>query len=269
MLFDLLRGIVLGGVQGVTEFFPVSSSGHLILVPAILGWPDQGIAFDVVLHIGTLLALLWTFQNDLFDLVQRATSGDVKARRFISQIVVASFPGLIMGAIFGGLIESMLRGPIPVAIDLAFWALVLLAADRFAAKRKDALHQVQEVSWRQAITVGLSQAVALLPGTSRSGITMTAGLLSGMDRATAVTFSFYLSIPTIAAAGAYGILKIFRDPSVLGAGGILPLVVGFFAALASGIWAIRFLRSFVAKHPLDVFVWYRLALAVVVLLFVR
>jgi undecaprenyl-diphosphatase len=268
-MIDIFRGVVLGLVQGLTEFFPVSSSGHLILVPSLLGWPDQGLAFDTVLHLGTLAALLWAFRKDLHALLLRITEGDKASRQFGLRLLVAALPGLLVGALFGDLIETYLRGPVPVAFDLAFWALVLLAADRFAAKKGDALKNAQRASWRQALSVGISQAIALFPGTSRSGITMTAGLLSGMDRATAVTFSFYLSIPTIAAAGSYGILKIIREPSVLGAGGFPPLVAGFFAAIVSGVWAIRFLRSYVSTHSFNAFIWYRLALAAIVLLVVR
>ena len=269
-MIDIFRGVVLGLVQGLTEFFPVSSSGHLILVPSLLGWPDQGIAFDTVLHLGTLFALLWAFRSDL-QLLYRGmfVERDRASRQFGLRLLIASFPGLLVGALFGDLIEAHLRGPNLVAFDLAFWALILLAADRFMAKKADALKNAQRASWRQALSIGISQAIAFFPGTSRSGITMTAGLLSGMDRTAAVTFSFYLSIPTIAAAGSYGILKIIREPSLLGASGFPPLVAGFFAALVSGVWAIRFLRSYVSTHSFNAFIWYRLALAAIVLFVVR
>lgn len=267
---DILQGIVLGIVQGLTEFFPVSSSGHLILVPHLFGWKDQGLAFDTVLHLGTLIALFWAFRKDLSDLWRRAVvrrEGD--AQEFVIKVVVAALPGLIVGALLGDMIESTLRGPVLVAVDLAFWGLVLLAADRWSAKRRSAVRDPRHVSWIQTIVVGFSQVLALMPGTSRSGITMTGGLLSGLDRSAAVAFSFYVSIPTIAAAGAYGMLKIIRDPGLLGSGGVLPLMAGFLAAAISGAWAIRFLRSYVAKHSLAIFVWYRLALAAVVLFVVR
>lgn len=268
---DLIHGLVLGIVQGLTEFFPVSSSGHLILVPHLLGWEDQGLAFDTVLHLGTLCALLWAYRVELMDIVRRALSGkDVKERRMlIIRILAAAIPGLAVGALFESQIETSFRGPGLVAFDLAFWGIILFIADRMASRRARSTSDVNHMSWTQVLAVGFSQIIALLPGSSRSGVTMTAGLATGLDRKTAVDFSFLLSIPTIAAAGAYGMLKIVRDPSVLGTGGALPLAVGFFAAALSGAWAIRFLRAYVAKHPLTVFVWYRLALAAVVLLVVR
>lgn len=268
---DLFHGLVLGIIQGLTEFFPVSSSAHLILFPRLFGWADQGLAFDTVLHWGTLLALIWAFRVELIDLCRRAIlRREPDAIQFVIKVCAAALPGLIVGGLYGDKLEEMFRGPIPVAIDLVFWAIVLLIVDRWAAKNHSSTKNAQRASWTQALAVGVSQIIALMPGSSRSGSTMTGGMLFGLDRSAAVNFSFYVSIPTIAAAGAYGMLKIVRDPSVLSAGGgIGSLAAGFIAAAVVGAWAIRFLRSYVAKHPLDVFVWYRIALAVVVLLVVR
>lgn len=265
---DLLQGAVLGLIQGVTEFFPVSSSGHLILVPWLFGWRDRGLAFDTVLHLGTLVAVLWAFRQDLSRLVRGAfVLNDAAAKRLFFQIVVASIPGIVLGGLFGEAIEGTLRGPLPVAVDLAFWGLVLFAADRASTGKKDAVRTVDRMSWRQTLTVGFAQALALLPGTSRSGITMTGGLLSGLDRSTAVRFSFLVSIPTIAAAGGYGLLKLLRGDATasLGPG----LLAGFLVAAVSGAWAIRFLRSYVAKHSFNAFVLYRLALALLVVAVLR
>jgi undecaprenyl-diphosphatase len=270
-MIGIFQGLFLGFIQGLTEFFPVSSSGHLILFPRLLGWEDQGLAFDTVLHLGTLVALLVAYRTELIDLVRRAIDGkDAASRRqLMMRVLVAAIPGLAIGALFESAIETVLRGPYLVAFDLVFWGVILLIADRVAAKRKNSVTDIYHLSWGQVLLVGFSQAIALFPGTSRSGITMTAGLFGGLDRKTAVDFSFLLSIPTIAAAGGYGMLKIVRDPSVLGDGGIAPLFVGFLAAAIFGSWAIRFLRSYVSKHSLDIFVWYRFALAAVVLLVVR
>ncbi|OGL72971.1 undecaprenyl-diphosphatase UppP [Candidatus Uhrbacteria bacterium RIFCSPHIGHO2_12_FULL_60_25] len=265
---DLLQGIVLGLLQGVTEFFPVSSSGHLILVPWLFGWRDQGLAFDTVLHLGTLVAVLWAFRKDVTRIVRGAfVQNDAAAKRLFLQIIAASIPGIVLGGLFGSAIESALRGPLPVAIDLAFWGIVLFAADRSSAGKKDAVRAVDRLNWRQTLTVGLAQAIALLPGTSRSGITMTGGLLSGLDRGTAVQFSFLVSIPTIAAAGGYGLLKLLRGDATASVGP--GLLAGFLVAAVSGAWAIRFLRSYVSKHSFNAFVIYRLALALVVVAALR
>jgi undecaprenyl-diphosphatase len=266
-MLDVLQGAVLGLIQGLTEFFPVSSSGHLILLPELFGWKDQGIAFDTIMHLGTLVALLWVLRKEVTGIVQGAFLKNSKAdKRLVLQVIVASITGIVIGGLLGNAIESTFRGPNPVALDLALWGIVLFAADRYAAKRKDLIHETAHVTWNQTLMIGFSQIAALLPGTSRSGVTMTAGLLTGLDRETAVKFSFLVSIPTIAAAGAYGVLKLLK-------GGVdapgSELLVGFIVAVLAGAWAIRFLRSYVSKHNFDVFVIYRIALALVVVAILR
>jgi undecaprenyl-diphosphatase len=266
-MIEILRGALLGLIQGLTEFFPVSSSGHLILVPVLFGWKDQGVAFDTIMHLGTLTALLWVLRREVGDILRGAfVRKDAKSRTLFLQVVVASVPGVLVGGLFERTIESTLRGPYPVALDLALWGVVLFAADRYAAKRKDAVRDTSRVSWNQALIIGFSQIAALLPGTSRSGVTITSGLLCGLDRETAVKFSFLVSIPTIAAAGGYGVLKLLK-------GGIdapgTELFTGFVVAFLAGAWAIRFLRSYVSRHTFDVFVVYRLALALFVVAMLR
>lgn len=265
---DLLHVLLLGAIQGVTEFFPVSSSGHLILTPVLFGWEDQGLAFDTILHLGTLVAVLWAFRGDLADVGTRAlVKKEPAARRLTLQVIVAAIPALAVGALVEPLVEGVLRGPILVAADLAFWGVVLFFADRYAASHAHAMSKTTQITWTQTLVIGCSQVFALLPGTSRSGITMTGGLFAGLDRKTTVDFSFLVSIPTIAAAGGYGILKMIR--SGMPSDGMLPLALGFLAAAVTGAWAIRFLRSYVSKNTFTPFVWYRLALAALVLVLVR
>ena len=256
MGFEILRGFVLGAVQGLTEFFPVSSSGHLILVPVLLHWPDQGLAFDTVLHLGTLIALFSFFWKDIISLIKR------RAWPFLFKVLVATLPAAIIGFLLNDYIEQNLRMSWLVAADTAVWALVLFAADRYSSKQKSSLEDFEKVSWKQAMAVGLAQPLALAPGTSRSGITITAGLFSGLSRQAAARFSFFLSIPITAAAGLSGLLKVVKHGA--GPDGIIALVVGFLSALCFGIFAIRFLISYVAKRHYDGFVAYRLALALVV-----
>ncbi len=265
---DLIHALVLGAIQGITEFFPVSSSGHLVLTPVLFGWDDQGLAFDTILHVGTLVAVLWAFRKDLTDLFHRAVvKQEQSAQRLGFQVVAAAIPALAIGALIEPLIEGALRLPALVAANMAFWGIVLFIADRVSAARKRKTDDPKRITWLQAVIIGCAQAIAVLPGTSRSGITMTAGLFSGLDRKTAVDFSFLVSIPTIAAAGGYGMLKLIRNG--MPADELLPLGLGFFAAAITGAWAIRFLRSYVAKHSFTVFVWYRLILAAIILLVVR
>jgi len=256
MLFDIFRGLVLGAVQGLAEFFPISSSGHLILVPSLFGWPDQGLAFDTVLHLGTLAALLWYFRSDIVDLFRR------KAWTFLLKVGVATLPALVIAFIANDWIELYVRQSWIVAFNLIFFGFILFGADRWSESQSGRKNEYESVSWRQAIAVGMAQPLALFPGTSRSGITITAGLLSGLTRQAAAKFSFFLSIPVTAAAGLHGLFNVAGSVERVA---WTALVVGFFSALAFGLLAIRFLVSYVAKHRYDGFVIYRLILALVVL----
>lgn len=264
---ELIHGLVLGMIQGMTEFFPVSSSGHLVFTPYLFGWEDQGIVFDTVVHGGTLCALLWVFWGDLSRGVRGAlVKRDAASMLFFVRLGVAALPALIAGGLLGGFIEMTLRSPLVVAAGLAGWGIVLYAADRWCATHTPAVTDPRKVYWGRALLVGCAQAIAIIPGTSRSGITMTAGLFLGMDRKTAVDFSFFLSIPTVAAAFAYGLFRMMQQGA--GAENIGMLAVGFIAAALTGFAAIRFLRSYVATHSFRLFVWYRLALAALIVFLV-
>jgi undecaprenyl-diphosphatase len=267
MIDSIIRGIVLGLVQGATEFLPVSSTGHLILVPRLFGWSDPGIAFDALIHIGTLVALVWMTWPFIHSLLRDAIfRGSRPARILCAQIAVACIPALAIAAVFGDAIESTFRSAGVIAFSLAFWGIVLWIADRFASRSATKTARIEDIGWTRSAAIGAAQAIALVPGVSRSGITMTAGLASRMDRSTAVQFSFLLSIPTIAAAGAKGIL----DTASHGLGGVSVsmLVSGFAAACLSGMLVIRFLNTYVAKHRFTPFVVYRLALALAVIILV-
>jgi undecaprenyl-diphosphatase len=268
MWFDILRGLVLGAVQGLTEFFPVSSSGHLILVPILLHWPDQGLAFDAFLNFGTITALLWFFRKDLWQLCVRLCSKNAEERRkawvFASKIIVATIPGAVLGFLFKDIVAQYARHAWVVAADTAVWALVLLWADHASRKRTDSLADFEQVTWKQALTVGCAQAIAIAPGTSRSGITITAGLFTGLSREAAARFSFFLSIPINTAAALLGLVSVWKHGT--GTETWPGLIVGYVAALVFGLFAIRFLLTYVAKKHYDWFVAYRLFLALVVVL---
>lgn len=263
-----LQSIILGIVQGITEFFPISSSGHLILVPALFGWRDQGLAFDVMLHGGTLVALLWVFRADVLRLFRGAfVRSDATDHREAWMVLAAAVPGLAFGFFFGDAVEMALRAPMWVAFGLAFWGIILWIADVYAEKRKISTRSVQAMTWTQAMIVGFSQMIAFFPGTSRSGITATSGLFFGLDRKTAVRFSFLVSIPTVGAGAAYGMLKLLKTG--IGAESVLTLCIGFVSAALAGIWAIRFLRSYVETHSFKPFAIYRIILAAVIVLLLR
>jgi undecaprenyl-diphosphatase len=253
------QALVLGIVQGLTEFLPVSSSGHLILTPHVLGWPDQGLAFDAAVHLGTIGALFAYFREEIRALVVGTLS-----RRLILLIVVATVPAGLAGLLFESLITTHLRAPGVVAGSLAVWALVMAAADRRPAPPPSGAGDPLEcVRWRQALTVGTAQALALIPGTSRSGITITFGLLSGLDRATAARFSFLLGIPVTSAAGSLKMLDLLWAGLPADEAG--PLALALLAAFASGWFAVSFLVSYLRRRSLTPFVVYRLLLALTIL----
>jgi len=253
-----LQGVVLGLVQGLTEFLPVSSSGHLILVPRVFGWPDQGLAVDAALHLGTLAALLAYFRREL-----RALATGALSRRLALIVVVATVPGGLAGVLFGALIEAHLRSPLLLALSTAAWALVMWVADRRAARAPAGPRDpLERLTWPQGLAVGCAQALALIPGTSRSGITITTGLFGGLDRATAARFSFLLGIPITAGAGGLEFLRLLRAGLPAGAGG--PLAAALLASFLSGWLAVWFLVGYLRTRSLAPFVVYRLLLAAVI-----
>ena len=268
----IVQAVVLGIVQGLMEFLPVSSSGHLILVPTLFGWTDQGLSYDTVLHLGTLLAVLWFFRQSLIQLVKELFSKQSAkaeaARTLLIQLVVCALPALVLGYVLNDWIEDVSRKPWLVAIDLAFWGLVLWRADYISKDRgagpEESPTTLPQIRWSQALVIAIAQPIALLPGSSRSGITMTAGLFMGLSRSAAARFSFLLSIPVTAAAGGYGLLKWITQGTDTATPSSM-LVIGFFAALLSGVFAIRFLLSYVSHRRFTPFIVYRLVLAVAVL----
>ena len=253
-----LQGVVLGVVQGLTEFLPVSSSGHLILVPHIFGWPDQGLAFDAVMHLGTLGALLAYFRRELAAML----SGEL-SRRLALVLVAATVPGALAGVLFGKLIETELRSTLVIATSTAVWAVVMWLADRRAAEpSRSPGDPLARVGWGQGLAIGCAQALALIPGTSRSGITITTALFGGLDRATAARFSFLLGIPITAGAGGLKLLHLMKGG--LPAGDVGPLLAALAAAFASGWFAVWFLVGYLRTRSLTPFVIYRLLLALAI-----
>ena len=269
---DLISAALLGVVQGLTEFLPVSSSGHLIVVPYLLGWSDpflNSLEFSVMLHMGTLVALLVYFRHDWVRLVPAGLAAirdrslqDDEDRRLAWLLVAATIPAAIVGFLLNDVIEQSFRSVGLVAVTLVIGGLILLIADRFGAKSRS----IDDVTFPIAVGIGVAQALALIPGISRSGISISAARMVGMDRESAARFAFLMATPITAGAGVFEIRKLLA-----GEGGvsieIVPLVVGLVAALISGLAAIQFMLSFLRRQSLDVFVWYRFALAAVVLVF--
>jgi undecaprenyl-diphosphatase len=257
------QAVVLGLVQGLTEFLPISSSGHLILVPRVFGWPDQGLAVDAALHLGTLAALVAYFRGELIGLLAGTVS-----RRLGVLVVLATIPAGVAALLFGPLIERTLRWPMLIAFTTAFWGVIMLLADRRTSPAPRAQEvagpddPLERVGWRQGLAVGFAQALALIPGTSRSGITITTGLLAGLDRATAARYSFLLGIPITAAAGLKKAAELANGGLAASQGG--PLLVAIAVSFVSGWFAVWFLVNYLKRRSLTPFVVYRLALAALI-----
>jgi undecaprenyl-diphosphatase len=271
-MVDLIRAAVLGLVQGLTEFLPVSSSGHLILMRDVFGWQMLGNEhlnkmFDVVLHTGTFLALVMYFHRDIVRLARAFAAslrygirGDAE-RRLAWAIALGTIPAAIFGLAAQHLIETKLGTPMLVAAELMIFALILWWAE-VAGRKQRALG---DAGVRDGVWVGLAQALALAPGVSRSGITMTAGLARGMKKETAARFSFLLSIPVVGGTAAYSILSLIKHPGALPPGSMGMFVVGLLAAAFSGYFVIGYLLRYLQTRSLAPFVVYRLALGAVLL----
>jgi undecaprenyl-diphosphatase len=255
----ITQSIILGLIQGLTEFLPVSSSGHLILVPKLFGWADQGLAFDATIHLATLAAVIVALWADIKTIVAGVFKKDTNGR-LGWLILAATIPVLIVGFFAGDWLEATFRSPLAVAVSLALWGAVLWIAD--ALVKKTAEGELSKLGWKRSLAVGLSQMIALIPGTSRSGITITAGLFSGLRREAAARFSFLLGIPSIAAAGFFSLSKIISDGAVAN---WPSLVLAFAAAFVSGLLAIKFLLRVMKAASYKWFVIYRIILALIIL----
>jgi undecaprenyl-diphosphatase len=264
---DLFQAIVLGIVQGLTEFLPISSSGHLRIVPAFAGWDDPGAAFTAVIQLGTMAAVVLYFRNDLVriaaawlaSLRDRSRRPELDAR-LGWYLIVGTVPIVIFGVAFSHQIENGARDLYLIGTTLILLGLLLLAAEKVSRRERD----LTSITRRDAIVIGFAQALALIPGVSRSGATITAGLFLGMDRVAAARFSFLLSIPAVVLSGAYELRDVV-DGSAEGAAGIGPTAVATLLAFISGYLSIAFLLKFLTTHTTGVFVAYRIALGAAVL----
>jgi len=264
---NLVNAIFLGLLQGATEFLPISSSGHLALFEYFLGIEEAGLVFDVALHLGTLLGVLIYFRRDfilmLAAVVKQGRIEDDEARQYrwlALYICIGTVPAVAAGYLLKDAAESVFRTPVFIAGTLAGAGLLLLLADKLGKLQRS----MKNIGLADAVLIGLFQALALMPGVSRSGITMTAGLMRGFNRMAAARFSFLLSVPVILGAGVYNLPAIIRQGSEPGQLGFY--LAGFWAAAVSGYLVIAFLLRFVQSHSFAVFAYYRFVLAGLVLL---
>lgn len=259
----IIQALVLGLVQGLAEMLPISSSAHLVLFPWFFHFPDPGLAFDVALHLGTLVAILGYFWRDWLALLNafiqilKTRKIETFEQKLIGFLIVASVPGAIFGYLLEGQAQTIFRSPLLIAFALALLGAVLLYADKFDKGEK----KIKDMNTKNSLAIGLSQALAIVPGVSRSGVTMTTGLLLGYAKEDAAKFSFLMSAPIIAGAG---LLK-FKD---LGASDIASttFVVAFVTSVLASLFAIGFLLRYVKKHGFKLFAYYRFALAAIIII---
>jgi undecaprenyl-diphosphatase len=255
-MLSIFQAIVLGAVQGLTEFLPVSSSAHLIIVPWLFRWEDPGLAFDVALHLGTLLALLAYYWREWLEMGLSLAGGKGRSieRRLLLLLIVASVPGAIIGVLLEKQAETIFRSPLLIATTMAILGLLLWLADWIGSKKR----KMQDLTVLDALVIGLSQALAIIPGVSRSGATITTARILGIDRADSANFSFLMATPIIAGAGMLEARKLLHT------GLAAQLGWGFTASAIFGVLAIAGLLSFVRNNTYRPFAIYRIALAVLV-----
>lgn len=260
----IIQAIFLGIVQGLTEFIPVSSSGHLLLIQKAMGLAENGFTFDVALHIGTLMALFLYFYKDLIGML-RAVFIKSDKTKLAWLLIAATIPAAVIGYLFESAAESSFRSATLVSINLAVFGLIMLVAERYSARYKKP-SDLTNISRAQALTMGVAQAAAIVPGISRSGSTITAGLFMGLDRVSATRFSFLLGIPITLGA----ILKVLVKHSAITqiSDNSTLFLVGVVTAFVTGLFAIKFMLNYLSKHSLAIFAYYRFALATVVLLLI-
>jgi len=261
---DLIVAVILGLVEGLTEFLPVSSTGHLIVAGSLLNFTgERAKLFEIVIQAGAIVAVCWEYRARLFA-VARGLPRERAAQRFVLNLVIAFLPAALLGLAFAGAIKARLFAPVPVAAAFIAGALVILWAERRQRARPDRvrIRSVDELSWTDALKIGCAQAFALIPGTSRSGATIIGGMLFGLSRQAATEFSFFLAIPTLFAATGYDLVK---NRHLLSTGDLSMIAVGFAVAFVSAFFTIRALLRYVAHHDFVPFAWYRIAFGLVIL----
>ena len=268
-LILLGKALILGIVEGLTEFLPISSTGHLILVGDLLDFNDErGKAFEVIIQFGAILAVCWEFRNKLWKVGSTIQTSAI-SRRFVLNLLIASIPAMGLAFVFGKYIKAVLFAPIPVATAFIVGALVIFWAEHRQKKvmsAKGRIQSVDDLTPLDALKVGLAQCAALIPGTSRSGATIIGGMLFGLPRAVATEFSFFLAIPVIGGATAYELLKLWKSPVSLSGDFTWAIVVGFISAFISAFICVRWLIQYVAGHNFIPFAWYRIIFGLLVLI---
>ena len=255
------KAAVLGIVEGLTEFLPVSSTGHLILAGDLLGFNgEKAKVFELVIQTGAMLAIVWEFRMRFWRMLA-GLAVDRAAQRFALNLIVAFLPAALLGLAFGKVIKAQLFHAVPVALAFVVGGFIILWVER--RPRRAVVESVDDMTWRDALNVGIAQAFALIPGTSRSGATIIGGMLFGLSRPAATEFSFFLAVPTLVAAGAY---DFWKNRALFDSGDLPMFAVGSAVAFLSALACVRWLIRYVASHDFKPFAWYRIAFGLAVLL---
>ena len=268
-----VKAVILGLVEGFTEFLPISSTGHLILAGALLGFTgDKAATFEIAIQTGAMFAVVWEYRERI-GATLAGIATERRAQRFALNVLIAFAPAVVLGLVFGGFIKSHLFHPVPVAIAFVVGAFIILWVEarhrrdfgprETAPTRRARIESVDEMSALDALKVGLAQCTALIPGTSRSGATIIGGMLFGMSRTAATEFSFYLAIPTLVGAGVY---SVWKQRAALSSDDLPLFAIGSVVAFLSALACIRWLIRYVSTHDFRLFAWYRIVFGVLVLI---
>ena len=260
-----LTALILGIVEGLTEFLPISSTGHLIVAGSLLGYTgERAKVFEIVIQAGAILAVCWEYRARLIAVVA-GLARERRAQRFVMNLVIAFLPAAILGLLFNRAIKAVLFAPVPVALAFIVGAFVILWVERRQRARPTTAARIDDVDdlrWTDALKIGIAQAFALIPGTSRSGATIIGGMLFGLSRRAATEFSFFLAIPTLLAACAYEFVK---NRALLSADDLGAFAIGFAAAFVAAFLCVRWLLRYVSHHDFVPFAWYRIAFGALIL----
>ncbi|OGA31385.1 MAG: undecaprenyl-diphosphatase [Betaproteobacteria bacterium RIFCSPLOWO2_12_61_14] len=256
----LIKAAILGIVEGLTEFLPISSTGHLIILGDLLGYNDEASkVFKIVIQLAAILAVCWDYRVRLTKMVT-GLPGDAPSQRFAAMLFIGFLPAAVLGLMFHSTIKALLFNPITVATALIVGGFIILYVEKRAYHPR--VNSVDEMRWPDALKVGFAQALAMIPGTSRSGATIMGGLIFGLSRKTAAEFSFFLAIPTMFAATAY---DLYKNWGLLRADDLPVFTVGFVASFVAAMWAVKSFIRFISNHTFVVFAWYRIVFGLVVL----
>jgi undecaprenyl-diphosphatase len=257
----LLKAVILGIVEGLTEFLPISSTGHLIVVGSLLDFNDErGKLFEIVIQSAAILAVMWEYRAKITSVLGGLQRGEATAQRFLINVGIAFLPLALIGLVFGKHIKAALFNPVTVAVTSIVGALFILWAEK--RKHTITVKTVDDLTWRDALKVGFAQAMALIPGTSRSGATIIGGLFFGLSRKAATEFTFFLAMPTLIAATVY---EMYKERALLSFDDLGMWAAGFIASFISAFLCVRWLLRYISSHDFTVFAWYRIAFGLMVL----